>query len=525
MLSLLSMVLLGDWWTGALVGKTLIACYAPLTALALLAAGRRFVSPSAGILAALIYISIPWVALVSTQGLVEGAFAFYLLIGFYALLLWREKRFPQDHPNKFLVLAGFLAGGAVACKYTAVIYCMVPLTARVVIQARLRARKLVPQPSLLLAIGKPLCIFLLAAALGCGLWFGKNAVFTGNPTYPLMYRLFGGETRTPEKELQWSRVHSAPNYQLADLAARLADVTLRSDWLSPLLMPLALLAIVFRLGATDHLAAVRHWTVTDHSGTPMVDATARDAPSANDAPRDAASSPSPRGVRLAYLLAGYFGFVFAKWWFLTHRIDRFWVPALPLVALLAGIGATWNGSKWWRTTLGVFLAVGLVFNLLVITSGQFVDSRYLADLEDLRVDPRRVDPWHLFLNKHADDVSRVLLVGDAEPFDLEVHALYNTVFDDCIFEQLARDRGSDQVHQELADRGISHIYVAWGEVRRYRSPGNYGITDFIQPEVFETLVADGVLEVIEPVPSIPDNPGQLFHVRPLAKAASEQSGH
>ncbi len=44
MLSLLGMVVAGDWWTGALVGKTLIACFAPLTALALLAAGRRFVS-------------------------------------------------------------------------------------------------------------------------------------------------------------------------------------------------------------------------------------------------------------------------------------------------------------------------------------------------------------------------------------------------------------------------------------------------------------------------------------------------
>ncbi len=525
MLSLLGMVLLGDWWTGALVGKTLIACYAPLTALALLAAGRRFVSPSAGIVAALVYISIPWVALVSTQGLVEGGFAFYLLIGFYALLLWRENRFYQDHPNKLLVLAGFLAGGAVACKYTALIYCMVPLIVGVVIQAMLRTRKWVPQPSLFLAIGKPLGIFLLAAALGCGLWFGKNAVFTGNPTYPLLYRVFGGETRTPEKELQWSQAHSAPNYQLSDLVGRLTDVTLRSDWLSPLLMPLALLAIVFRLGSTDHPAAIRHSTVTDHPEAPMADAKARGAQGTSEAPDNLTGSQSPHGVRLAYLLAGYFGFVFATWWFLTHRIDRFWVPALPLVALLAGIGATWNGSKWWRTTLGVFLVVGLVFSLLVISGGQLVDSRYLADLDELRVDPRRVDPWHLYLNKHAADVSKVLLVGDAEPFDLEVPVLYNTVFDDCIFEQLARDRTSAQVHQELTDRGISHIYVAWGEVRRYRSPGNYGITDFIQPEVFEKLVADGVLEAIEPVPSIRDNPGQLFHVWPLAKAASGQSGH
>ena len=61
MLSLLAMVIAGDWWLGALAGKTVIAAFTPLTALALLAAGRRFFSPTAGVVAALVYISIPWV--------------------------------------------------------------------------------------------------------------------------------------------------------------------------------------------------------------------------------------------------------------------------------------------------------------------------------------------------------------------------------------------------------------------------------------------------------------------------------
>ena len=40
--SLLGMTLLGDWWTGALVGKTVQACCTLLTALLLFAAGRRW---------------------------------------------------------------------------------------------------------------------------------------------------------------------------------------------------------------------------------------------------------------------------------------------------------------------------------------------------------------------------------------------------------------------------------------------------------------------------------------------------
>ena len=45
MLSLLSMVVCGDWWLGALVGQGVIASFTPMTAVLLVAAGRRFFDP------------------------------------------------------------------------------------------------------------------------------------------------------------------------------------------------------------------------------------------------------------------------------------------------------------------------------------------------------------------------------------------------------------------------------------------------------------------------------------------------
>jgi hypothetical protein len=95
-------------------------------------------------------------------------------------------------------------------------------------------------------------------------------------------------------------------------------------------------------------------------------------------------------------------------------------------------------------------------------------------------------------------VSGLLLVGDAQPFDLEVPVTYNTVFDDSLFEQLARDRTPEEVRAALLERGISHVYVDWAEIARYRSPGNYGISDFLDPRVFEALVASGVLKRLPP---------------------------
>ncbi len=111
--ALLGMVLLGDWWTGALVGKTVIAMFAPLTALGLLAAGRRLYSPAAGVIAAIVYLSTPWTMNLSAYGFIEGALGMYLFAATYALILWRGA---GRRAGAWLLLSGTLAGGAVAFK-------------------------------------------------------------------------------------------------------------------------------------------------------------------------------------------------------------------------------------------------------------------------------------------------------------------------------------------------------------------------------------------------------------------------
>jgi hypothetical protein len=463
MLSLAGMIVCDDWWFGALVGKTLIALYAPLAALALLAAGWRFASPAAGVVAALVYISIPWIDLVSTHGLVEGAFAFYLFAALLAVMLWQSCN--DTLRERLLWLAGFLSGAAVSTKYPAVLFSVLPMAAAVVYTMLAPQRDKTSRLATAHPLIRPVAVFLLAVVVGCGPWLEKNFMQTGNPVYPLLVNVFGGATRTPEKDAQWTRVHDPPNSQLADLAKRTGEVILASPWLSPLLMPLAALALV-----------------------------------------------GPRR-RMAWWLAAYFAFVFLGWWFFTHRIERFWVPVLPIVALLAGMGAVWTDARVWRAPFVALLLFGLLSNFVLITSGTLGDNRYFADLNVLRVDAARVDPWHLYLNQRGDEVTKVLLVGDAEPYDVELPVLYNTVFDDNLFETIARDRTPEEVRQALAEQNISHIYVNWSEVGRYRSPGNYGITKFIDPSVFESLVEAGVLA---PQPPIEGNPNALYRVLPAS---------
>jgi len=315
------------WWWGALAGKVVIACFAPLTALGLLAAGRRFATPLAGVVAALVYISIPWVVHVSQAGLIEGAVACYLLLAVYAIAIWAGEHGGGGKGH--LVLAGFLAGAAAACKYPPLLFVVAPLTL-VAMFAHGRCR------------WQPAAMFLAAALCGCGLWYAKNWVQAGNPVYPLV---LGGVSRTPERIAQWNRAHRVPpdergrRYSVAQAAVAAADLGWRNLWQSPLLLPLAAAAL---------LAARRR--------------------------------------QLVLWLAAYVGFYLAVWWLATHRVDRFWVPLLPVVALLAGMGAVALTSEAWRRGVFLLLGIGLAANLLFLLSAGVYDQRYLVSLERLRRD-------------------------------------------------------------------------------------------------------------------------------------------
>jgi hypothetical protein len=332
-----------------------------------------------------------------------------------------------------------------------------------------------------------LTVFLLASAIGCGLWYGKNWALTGNPTYPLLYDVFGGKTWNPDKDRQWNKAHRAQDFSPKLLGRDLGSVLLTSELHSPLVIPLALLAFLpfcaFPKG-TDPFSP------TTASAQCMEN---RDSP------------PLAASRRLRWGLLAYVIFFIAAWWLLTHRIDRFWLPVLPVLALLAGVGAYWNREVWWRRMLAALLLGGLAANFLLSASGS--GNSWFIPLEQLRDDSKWIDPWHRYLNKDSI-LGGVLTVGDAAVFDLKAPVLYNTCFDDSVFEQLVKGKTAKEIQAELAARNIVYVYVNWDDVARYRD--TYGFTDYVQPEVFDRLVLRGVLE---PMIHRKGLPAQIYRVK------------
>ena len=177
-----------------------------------------------------------------------------------------------------------------------------------------------------------------------------------------------------------------------------------------------------------------------------------------------------RESRWTWVWAGFVAFFFACWWLLTHRIDRFWLPVLPVLALLAGAGAVWTREAAWRYLLIGAMIVGAIAGVLCLSAppaGFPIYPSYLTALEHLRrgdsIDeaiPPRVSAAHRYMNQHASDGEAVLLVGDAQAFDLEPPTFYSTCFDDCLFETLLAGRDREQRIAALRERNIRYVYVS-----------------------------------------------------------------
>lgn len=435
MLHLLGMEVLDDWWLGALAGQLLIAAHAPAAALLVGLTVGRWGCPRAGWFAAVVYLTTPWVYRLGILPYVEGPLCDYHAALFYASArAWEESNAVLR--KRFWAVAGLLAGGAMACKYPALVSAVLPFGLVAAVDA-LRRRSL-----------SAVVAFSLGWALVMTPWLGKNLIDTGNPVYPLGYSVFGGRHWDLELDAKWSQGHGRKPVEPALLWGNLVDVAGRSDWQSPLYLALAPLAFL-------------------RKGT----------------------------RRLAAALTAYSAYLFLTWWLLTHRLDRFWLPMLPSCAALAGLGADWTRRRSWSAVLGVVFTIAWLTNLSYSSTALVGLNEWTSDLAVLRrTVPAMCNAPLARLDQTLPPGAKVLLVGQAAVFHMNRPLIYNVVFNHEILETLAKDKTPQEVRSALRERKVDYVYVDWFDIERYRSPGNYGFTDWVQPGEFDRLVANGILE-------------------------------
>lgn len=475
MLLLQGMVLSGDWNWGSLAGQTLLMLMALLTALGLWCSLRRWCDARSGWWGVLVFLTTPWIYRISIIAYAEGGLATMLFAAFAACLVVSDRTHQAEGtPWRSAVWVGFLAGSAMSCKYTGLVSAVIPLGLWLLVDQLSRCSRLTesaqrqPVSKVLLLI----VAYVGGTGLAVGPWLLKNACETGNPVYPLGYRVFGGRDLDDELAEKWRRGHARPSKhslvdEVRDFGFRIVDVAMINDWQSPLVFGLASLAIVV-------------------------------ATSAN------------RRLRYASILAGLaVGWQFLTWWLFTHHLDRFWVPLIPLAVWLAGVGATAITDHRLRIGMIGIAAACTLYNFVFCTSGLGGYNSGLTELNKAQdfttriTGPDVASMNQMVANGTLPKNARVLCVGEAELFPAKFDYLYNTVFDHSLFETWLADASTgtssgdrdllpaSQIQAVLKEHRVTHIYVNWQEILRYRQ--SYGYTDFVHPRRFAALQSMGIL--------------------------------
>ncbi len=482
MLLLAGMVVWGDWQTGALVGQAVLAAFAPVTAAGVYCVARQLTGATSGLLAALIYLTIPWTYRISIIAYTEGALCCYVVLALLAFLLWRDGRGTErtEWKNSGPLLLGLLAGSAVATKYPGMILVAIPFAVAGFVTA-IQTPGTTPRRVTLECL-----LYSAGVLITFGPWMLKNLLETGNPVYPLLYSVFGGIDWNAELQAKWKAAH--PPLLLQPGWNDLRGVLFANDWQSPLLFGFAPLAC---------LSAVRRRAVLE--------------------------------------VAGYALFLLVAWYLFTHRLDRFWVPMNSVMAVLAGIGL-WQALEWTRVapaveplrkkgarpavqpdqssavpklflraTLVSLVGLAVTYNFGFITTPLCGFNGYLIDLHAAR---ELTETPSVTVAKKLDlpPGSKVLFIGEAALFDADFPYVYCTVFDQNLFELWTAEktgpdswqlRPREEILQDLRKQGITHLFVSWNEILRYRT--TYGFTNYVTPERFRELEQLGIIKSI-PLP-------------------------
>jgi hypothetical protein len=109
-----------------------------------------------------------------------------------------------------------------------------------------------------------------------------------------------------------------------------------------------------------------------------------------------------------------------------------------------------------------------------------------------RTDAFTEQDWVGTVNR-LDSEANVMLVGEARSYYIRPACEYATVFNrHPLSRALRRARRNEDIIQWLQERGTTHVFVHFGEMRRLRR--TYGFDEKITTELFESLTNAGLIE-------------------------------
>ncbi len=392
---LMAMLLRGGPWSGMYLAQLMHAAFIGLTVAGIYGAVREMGGErSSAALAGLAAGTTPWMTLLAPMAYNEGGL---LLFGTLSIA-WMLKAMRGDRPMRGALLAGAMAGFACGSKLTGAPLILVglPACALAVSIARWAAAR---REGLELRRCALLCgAFMLAGVMTFSPWLLRNMAWTGNPVFPEATGLFGRGHFTETQATRWKRAHS-PREDQRGIGARLS-------------------------------AAGRQLLFNPGSGEESLHANAR----YSYLPivlLGLGAFAVGRRRREAQLLLAMFAVTLIFWLGFTHLQSRFFVPAIPILAMLIGCAEL----KRYRVVAAVVVVTAGIIGFAALHA-RLMEMLYMPDGSPravLLTGTEQIDLLVGDILRQAPVERHLALAGDARAFLYRKHSMerlsYRTVFD------------------------------------------------------------------------------------------------
>lgn len=440
MLYLLCTVLADDTLIGAFVAQLVNVELGLLCAAAVGLAARRLFNERAGWIAAVIFLTCPWFTLGAIKAYDTLALSLFTFLAVYSLFRYARQMANPAESGSWLRLCAIFTGLAMGTKYPSFLFVWIPV---VVVTGVCGLWHKIERSRLLRQLGLALFLPLLIVSP----WLIKNLAYTGNPVYPLLGSVLESPEWDAERNARFVRAHQSPPLPAMELVREAGRKAFLSEGATPLflvfLLPLAWL-------------------------------------------------PERRA---AVFFLGYSLLFFLLWAYFTHRIDRFLVPALPGLCLLAGAGFSACAGRGTQAVAAAALAVlvlyhtleALIFHshldgLAVAVGTETADEYLRRRTEASNYSAEAVEYLNRELVPKLKAGEKVLFLGDAETlYCSQNYFLSATVFDRQWLDKalevsghsgVARSLSSDELARgvtRMREAGVAYLYVNWPEIFRLQT--------------------------------------------------------
>ncbi len=411
------------------LAKTVHYLFAVGTALSLVIAGARYATRRAGLLGALLFVTLPLNGIEFSSTAVEFSGTFFTFLSVLSLLRSFDTTAPQSQMRRWLALAGVFSGFAMGTKYTLWLFpwaVAIPLAIR---------------PGLLKektwgALKLWAVYFLTPSALLVVPWVVKNLIYFKNPIYPFLTHVFANSE---------------------------AAFFNRGFFFSYAVNPLSLLSlrgVIFQYAIAPFLAESKlgwFWA-TCAVFVILIPTLFR--------------SSTWRFVLTLFLIQ------WVAYGTIVHLV-RYRLPALALLSLLIGVTVELGPMKRLRRLLLGGLVVVSAANFTYVSRvfiaggawrvslGIMTKTDFLSGTRALY--PAPPYPALTYLNRNTPLDAVVLVVGEARTFYLERRSLSPTIFDRHPVQPILQESGTEQeFYHRLRQTGVTHLLVNLAEASRLR---------------------------------------------------------